>query len=319
VTLLFATLLFFTYGFTRHDDFHIRTTFVWLTYLSIAITLSARLRINGLIALLLLFNSPIQILPFINFPERIQTGPVEVIKSLDSNYLALKSNSDLARLRSATNLSTQFLSVIQERTIAILPWDQLIAKGYGFNFVTFPIPQSYSAYTPKLDAINARFIQGKGSPDLILLNGPKAIDGRNPIWEAPLTNIAILCHYHTVLYDSEYLLLEKNKNSVCDYSQHIEDQGTVNDFDEYIETVEVLNSSDIMPKSTKLFFKQLRSEILQVNGIDWNFVPANRKHLILNVPPTLDYPGKWKIGNSNIITKAQTGIRKQFIEVKIQN
>lgn len=317
VTLFFSTLLFFTYGFTRHD-IHSQTTFVWLTYLSIAITLFSRQRINSLITLLLLFTLPIQILSFVNFTERIQNGPVEIIKSLDSKYLARKSNSDFASLRNETDLSPQFLNLIQERTISILPWDQLIAKGYGFNFVTFPIPQTYSAYTPKLDAINARFVQGADSPDLILLNGPKAIDGRNPIWEAPLTNIAILCNYHAVLDDSKYLLLEKNKTSACDYTKHVDDPGTINNSYEYIETVELSNSSDTISKLTNIFFKRLSPEILQINGRNWNFVSANRKHLILNVPPTLDYPGKWKIGNSNVITKSQTEIRKQFVKVKIQ-
>jgi hypothetical protein len=209
--------------------------------------------------------------------------------------------------------------LINEKTISILPWDQLIAKGYGFNFVTFPIPQPYSAYTPKLDAINARFVHSDASPKLILMNGPKAIDGRNPIWEAPLTNIAILCNYETVLSDAEYLLLEKRLSSACDYTEHIEDQGSVNNSDEYIEVIEVFKSDNIRSKFEEFFFKQLRPEVLQVNARDWNFVSANRKFLILNVPPSLDYPGKWKIGNLNKITKTQTGIRKQFVKVNMQD
>jgi hypothetical protein len=318
ITFIFSTLLFFTYGFTRHDG-HSQATFVWLTYLIFALTHFQRLRINTFIAMVLLLTLPIQILQIVNFTDRIQTGPVEVIKSIDPKYLGMLLGSDRSKLVNSANLSPQFLSLINERTISILPWDQLIAKGYGFNFVTFPIPQPYSAYTPKLDAINARFVQSDASPKLILMNGPKAIDGRNPIWEGPLTNIAILCNYHAVLSDSEYLLLEKNKTRACDYSKSIENTSTVNNSDEYIEIVTVLDSTNNLSKLKKLFFKQFRPGVLQVNGKDWNFVSANRKYLILNVPQSLDYPGKWKIGNSNEITKTQTGTWKQFIKINMQD
>jgi hypothetical protein len=319
ISIIFATLLFFTYGFTRNDISHRQMTFAWLGYLSIVFLHFVRQRIRILISLLLLFTLPFQILQTLDFADRIHGGPVQVVKSIDSGYAEAKVDLDRSDLRNLANLPPQFLNLIQTRTISILPWDQLIAKGYGLNFVTFPIPQPYSAYTPKLDAINAKFVQGESSPDLILLNGPKAIDGRNPIWESPLTNIAILCNYHTVLSDSEYLLLEKNQTSACDYSKNMEDIKSINNADEYIETVEVLDSSNNFSKLKKLFFKQIRPEVLQVNNRDWNFVSANRKYLLLNVPQSLDYPGKWKIGDSNTITKTQTGIRKQLVVVNVEN
>ena len=317
ITFIFSTLLFFSYGFIRHDG-HSQTTFVWLTYLIFVLTHFQRLRINIFIALVLLLTGSIQILQIRNHFLAIQTGLVEVIKSVDPKYGGI-IGSDRSKLVNTANLSPQFLGLIKERTISILPYDQLIAKGYGFNFVTFPIPQPYSAYTPKLDAINARFVHSDASPKFILMNGPMAIDGRNPIWEAPLTNIAILCNYETVLSDAQSLLLERRLSSACDYTDHIEDQGGVSNSDGYIETIEVLSPDDIISKLNKLLPKQLKPEIMQVNGRDWNFVSANRKFLILNVPPSLDYPGKWKIGNSNKITKTQTGIRKQFVKVNIQD
>jgi hypothetical protein len=317
ITCIFSTLLFFTYGFTRHDA-HSQTTFVWLTYLIFAIPHFQRLRVKVFPVMILLLTLPLEILQIPNFINRIQTGPVEVIKSIDPRYAKRILDSDRSKLVNAANLSPQFLNLVKERTISILPWDQLIAKGYGFNFVTLPIPQPYSVYTPKLDAINARFVQGETSPDFILLNGPDAIDGRNPIWEGPLTNIAILCNYHTVLSDSEYLLLEKNKTSACDYSKSIENTSSVNNSGEYIEIVEVLDSTDNLSKLKKLFFKQFGSEVLQVNNKDWNFVSANRKYLILNVPQSLDYPGKWKIGDSNTVTKTETAVRKQLVKVNTQ-
>ena len=315
VTLALMALLVFTYGFTRHDG-HSQITFCWLTYLTVLIFFSLRIRINNLIILIILFSSPLTVQELLDFGGRIQSGPLEVVKSLEPYYFEQKINSDREDLRQASGLSPQFLNLVQQQTISILPWDQLIAKGFGLNFVPFPIPQPYSAYTPKLDTINAKFVQSKSSPIFILLNGPKAIDGRNPLWESPLTNIAILCNYHTVLSDSEFLLLQKNKERVCNFSKGLEDGGSVKNSREYIEAVEVANPTDLNSKLLSVLFKQFGSEVLQVNLKDWNFVSKNRAHLILNVPPSLDYPGKWKIGNSNVITKSDNGIRREFIKVK---
>ena len=315
LTLALVALLVFTYGFTRHDG-HSQITFRWLTYLLVLVFFSLRMKPNNLIILIIIIASPLTVQQFLDFGSRVQSGPGEIVKSLDPLYFEQKLISDRENLRQTSKLTPQFLNLIRQRTVSVLPWDQLIAKGYDLNFIPFPIPQPYSAYTPKLDRVNANFVEGKSSPHFILLNGPKAIDGRNPIWEAPLTNIAILCNYHSILNDSEFLLLQKNDTKVCDYSEGVEDRGSINNSKEYIETVEVANPTNLNSKLRSLLFKQFGSEVLQVNMKDWNFVSKNRKHLILNVPPSLDYPDKWKIGNSNVVTKTDNGIRREFIKIK---
>ena len=35
------------------------------------------------------------------------------------------------------------------------------------------------------------------------------------------------------------------------------------------------------------------------NGVTWNVVHANEKSLILNVPPSIDFPGEWSYGARN--------------------
>ncbi len=81
-------------------------------------------------------------------------------------------------------------------TIHVDPWDAALvwALGRDEDWSPPPVFQSYSAYTPRLDRLNAAHLAGPDGPDVVL-RLPKMIDGRNPAWDPPRHLLALACNY----------------------------------------------------------------------------------------------------------------------------
>lgn len=94
---------------------------------------------------------------------------------------------------------------IGNSSVDIMPWESSIAILNGLNLKQRPVPQSYSVYTPWLDALNARFISSREAADIILYTCPQAnaIDGRPAAWDESLTKRALLENY---TFESEFKL-----------------------------------------------------------------------------------------------------------------
>jgi SGNH hydrolase-like domain, acetyltransferase AlgX len=65
-----------------------------------------------------------------------------------------------------------------------------------WRWCPLPIFQSYTAYTPRLDRLNAAaYADARHGPDRVLRQVDQAIDGRNPTWESPAAMLSLLCHF----------------------------------------------------------------------------------------------------------------------------
>ncbi|MDE7311623.1 MAG: hypothetical protein K2N87_08430 [Eubacterium sp.] len=103
----------------------------------------------------------------------------------------------------------EFMNIIGESTYTTFPCDITENAGYGNpNFMIAPLLQNYSAYTPYLDQLNAKFYDGKEAPEYIIFY-LKAIDGRLPLIESPETWDSIYKNYRIEQYDGTKFLLKK--------------------------------------------------------------------------------------------------------------
>ncbi len=93
-----------------------------------------------------------------------------------------------------------------------VPWDVAQIRANGWEWRPRPVFQSYAAYTPELDAIDAAQLAGKRAADFLLVSW-KAIDGRHPFLEEPLTWQERLNHYQTDLHDRSLLLLKRREGA----------------------------------------------------------------------------------------------------------
>jgi hypothetical protein len=76
----------------------------------------------------------------------------------------------------------------------------------AWRWCPLPVFQSYSAYTPRLDRLNAAaYADARHGPDRVLRQ-IHAIDGRNPTWESPAAMLSLLCHFteieHTEVFQT---------------------------------------------------------------------------------------------------------------------
>jgi hypothetical protein len=80
----------------------------------------------------------------------------------------------------------------------------------GWRWCPLPIFQSYSAYTPRLDDLNAAaYADARHGPDRVLRQVQQAIDGRNPAWESPAAMLSLLCHFTEIEHTASWQTLAR--------------------------------------------------------------------------------------------------------------
>ncbi len=80
----------------------------------------------------------------------------------------------------------------------------------GWRWCPLPVFQSYSAYTPRLDQLNAAaYADTSHGPDRVLRQADQAIDGRNPTWESPAAMLSLLCHFTEIEHSETWQTLAR--------------------------------------------------------------------------------------------------------------
>jgi hypothetical protein len=106
------------------------------------------------------------------------------------------------------DLDARFRQVIGGGTVDAYPTRIDTVRANGWKYQPRPVLQSFVAYTPELDRLNAEHIAGPHAADYVVLQ-PDAVDGRNLMFDDPLSLRALLDHYRVVLSGSAALLLER--------------------------------------------------------------------------------------------------------------
>lgn len=102
-----------------------------------------------------------------------------------------------------------FLEAIGTNTIAFYPLELSFAAFNDVHFTPMPVLQAYTAYTPFLDACNARFFRDDSRAPTFVVMSLRTLDGRWPLIESPRAWNAIRENYEMHLYDEPYLLLKR--------------------------------------------------------------------------------------------------------------
>jgi len=124
--------------------------------------------------------------------------PAQTAAALDA-----ASKTQLAQLR----MDSRYADAIQSGTIDAIPWDIARLEANAWNWRPRPVIQSYSAYTPVLDRLNAEHFESARAPGFVLLGwGP--IDGHHPFVEDASAWPVLLERYDLRLLDLENVLLQ---------------------------------------------------------------------------------------------------------------
>lgn len=220
ILLVVLCLLGFSFkqGFTRHDA-HDQMFFVVTAALLATLLASAKRpqAVMGLLAVSLVFASggwsrfnPI-------FAREAWKTNLQLLVDHDSQQLSLQQAALAAR--SKYSLPAAIVSSAKGHPVSVDPWEATLAWAYDFNWHPVPIFQAYGAYTAKLDQINADAIVSAPPDQVVIRALPRAIDGRNPMWETPRYLLAIACNYAIGPSDDKWMSLHKGAQSCSALSE----------------------------------------------------------------------------------------------------
>jgi hypothetical protein len=121
-------------------------------------------------------------------------------------------NNNLGHLK----LPGEMREAIGNSGVTIIPWEISIAAANNLNFIPLPVFQTYSAYTPFLDDLNAsslvKNISEKKTPEFIITE-MRFIEKKHPLVEIPSTWQAIYKWYDSLCFDNDLVLLKRRKQS----------------------------------------------------------------------------------------------------------
>ncbi len=92
-------------------------------------------------------------------------------------------------------LPQDWLQTIGKRSLGSFPWEATYIPANDLNYRPFPVIQAYSAYTPYLDMLNARYLEDEHSaPEFILMEW-LSMHGRHPLINVPAMWLALYKWY----------------------------------------------------------------------------------------------------------------------------
>jgi hypothetical protein len=102
------------------------------------------------------------------------------------------------------------LAEIGASGVDIRPYDAAVAWAYPeLRWAPLPVIQSYTAYTPTLDRLNAAALRAADGPPYVLVYRTAPIDQRDGAFEVPETSLALACAYAEVEATESWQLLER--------------------------------------------------------------------------------------------------------------
>ena len=193
----------FKEGYVRHDIHDV--TFLALVMLAVGLFTLPR-RWAPAQALALGLSALMVVLADGGAPPSMGS-PVENASALGTEISNLTVGSQWHRAQSIGRFQERILGGVLPpgllrslagRTMAAEPWEDSLAFTYPqLRWDPEPVAQAYSAYTPYLDNLDARFLLSARAPQRLLYQ-PVSVDGRNPYWMPPSTTEAMLCRYRQV-------------------------------------------------------------------------------------------------------------------------
>lgn len=215
-------------------------------------------------------------------------------------------------------LTPEQLALLRKGTVHVASLESGVAYAYDLDWDPLPIFQQYTAYTKRLDEVNAAKLESSSAPDSILWENqtavdptfaavrppPGTIDGRLPAWDSPAEMVQMLCHYRVEAWSERWAILRHSPDRCLPQrllrTVTVASGETVNlprtkPNEALLVRVSGLGVEGLEKLRTLLFRVAKRNAIL--NGQSWNVIPGTAEDgLLLRIPPWADYPGKFMLG-----------------------
>jgi hypothetical protein len=258
--------LLFKQGFVRadgHDAAFFNYVPVVLSILYVAVQLPLRSALSVAVTVSLAFGFAYQRDSF------LVSNVTDDLRGV-SQYFEQASASDEEWLKQAASgpddhLPPEWHARIGKSTVDVIPWDISTVFFNRFNYNPRPVMQSYSAYQPELDQLNADKYASATKPDFVLFR-LICIDGRYCFGDEGKTQRSLYLHYRPVTAYGHFLLLKKRKNSYIGQSTEV--QSGVAQIDEWIPVPESTDGFTYFNATLSYSsFGKLRSVLYRPDGL----------------------------------------------------
>lgn len=141
--------------------------------------------------------------------ESLLPNRISAIASYASDVSLSKEEAQSLYLKKQPGILPQeIIKKISGSKVDIFPWDIFHIFSENLNYHPRPVMQSYSAYTPYLDQLNASAFSSSSGPEFIIFRSG-AIDERYPWFDESLTKQTIARNFRVVEQKNEWLLLQR--------------------------------------------------------------------------------------------------------------
>jgi hypothetical protein len=213
VVLLWVLFLAGKHGFVRHDA-HAAGFFLVLAVVPLALHASPvwqRLTASAAAAVCAMLSlgapAPPPVLTDAVRSPGLAAG--QVLDIADPARRAAHQSAMRSVLEPQIGLSPEELAAVAGRPVHVGPHNTAAMWLHSLPWNPVPVFQTYTAYTPELDELNAAALRSPDAPPAILRERIESIDERLTAFESPAYTMAMLCHYRQEFAGDQWLVLAR--------------------------------------------------------------------------------------------------------------
>lgn len=241
---------------------------------------------------------------------------------LDSGRRTELAEAQRAAARAEYAIDGRTLAALEQGTVHVDPWETSAVWAYDLDWSPLPVFQSYAAYTPDLDQLNADALAAADGPDLVLRHltqggtATDSIDGRYAPYDAPATTRILLCDFRPLRTTERYQVLERSADR-CGPEVVVET--VTGSYNEPIEVPRVgadellfARLEGLEPSGLGSLRSALYKGVRRLIGLDdrvYRFVAGPAENgILIAAPAALDFPAPFALApNPATITLGKDG------------
>jgi hypothetical protein len=212
-----------------------------------------------------------------------------------------------ANMRAAYALDPASLRLVGNAPVHIYPHEATAAWAYGLEWKPLPVFQTYTAYTTRLDVLNADALASDAGPEVILRQPEEAIDSRNGTFDSPAAVVAMVCNYDEVRATRAWQVLRRVPGR-CGPERPI---GEVDAAYGQVVSVPAGRRDELVlarvdgirgthRERIRTLIYRAHQRVVAINGIPFRFVPGTATDgLLLKIPERADWSGPFGFSRFN--------------------
>lgn len=207
----------FREGFVRHDG-HAVIFFTAVAVLALSLPLGRRTvrvaLLTGAAAALVVFGVGLaQARDYFQLYDGPRAGVDEAMTVLSGQRFATMTAEARRSIAGSDAVPAAVLALLRGHTVQVDPWETAAVFAYHLQWRPVYAWHLYAAYTPVLDADNARSITESDAPERILRMPAVSIDSRAAAFESPAYQLAVACRYRPILSAGGWQVLARGRDT----------------------------------------------------------------------------------------------------------